>query len=94
MKKLKQASIDKITARYEAKKIEFEAKSLEELKEIFNNQKMSRTDRMALVHVADFKLKQLTVENAKLVESTNTEQPNGNSETTNQEEVQSGVSDN
>jgi len=54
--KLKQADITKMKARYEAKKLEFEALSLDELKEMFATSKMSSTDRHALMMVTNEKL--------------------------------------
>lgn len=63
---MKAKSIDKLTpkdiarirARYESKFEEFSKLSLDELQEIFKN-KMSRTDRDALVNTATIKLKEL-----------------------------------
>ena len=63
--KLSRRSVIKINNRYRNKVEEFKSKSLEELKEMFNTNKMSSTDRQALIHVTDYLLKQRIIENSK-----------------------------
>ena len=53
--KLKQADINKMRARYESKRTEYQALSLEELKELYKT-KMSSTDRHALTMITNEKL--------------------------------------
>lgn len=56
--KLTRKSEAKIRARFNNKLEEFESKSLEELKEMYNTVKMSSTDRFALVNVTQKKLEE------------------------------------
>lgn len=53
--KLKQADINKMRARYESKRTEYQALSLDELKELYKT-KMSSTDRHALTMITNEKL--------------------------------------
>ena len=56
--KLKQEEIDKIHARYELKFEEFKQRSLDDLKIMFNIEKMSSTDKHALVMATQHLLQQ------------------------------------
>lgn len=56
----------KITARYNQMIEHFEKYDLEELKSMFASQKMSSTDRYALIHVVDAKLKIKMAEESKV----------------------------
>ena len=51
--KMKQIDVNKVRARYESKFEEFKLIPLDDLRAIFNNQKMSSTDRHALVMATD-----------------------------------------
>lgn len=53
--KLKQSDINKMRARYESKRLEYQALSLDELKELYKT-KMSSTDRHALTIMTNEKL--------------------------------------
>ena len=55
--KLKQVEVDKIKIRYESKLEEFKLLPLDELKLRFNEQKMSSTDRHALVMATNHLMK-------------------------------------
>lgn len=66
--KLKNADIVKIRRRFDMKKEEYEGKTLEELKEIYNTVKMSSTDRHALVIVTEQKMENEAVLKAEIVE--------------------------
>ncbi len=72
----------KIQARYNAKFDEFKEKSKEELKEIFNTQKMSSTDRKALMDATSYLLweesqEALKMDSSPIIEesSTSEEEP-------------------
>lgn len=66
---------NKINARFDAKLDEFLQLSLDELKTIFNEAKMSKTDRHALVKATDILLKRQITELSKEIgkESNNKE---------------------
>ena len=57
--KLKLIDIQKKQARYDSKFEEFKLLSPEELKKYYTENKMSQTDRFALIHATDFAMKQL-----------------------------------
>lgn len=63
--KLTRRDKSKITARYNQMLEHFEKYDLEELKSMFASQKMSSTDRYALIHVVDVKLQAKMVEESK-----------------------------
>ncbi len=63
--KLKLIDIQKKQARYDAKFEEFKLLSLEELKKYYTENKMSQTDRFALIHATDFVMKNQIVNNIK-----------------------------
>lgn len=81
IKKLTNSDLIKMRARYEAKKLEFDKHTLEELKEIYNTKKMSNTDRTALIHITNNKLKEVVIKNEENVENTNLI-PNGSNDNT------------
>jgi hypothetical protein len=64
MKNLNRKDKLKISNRYNSKIEEFNLKTLDELKELYAN-KMSSTDRYALIHVVDKKLQQKRLEELK-----------------------------
>ncbi len=57
--KLKIQDRVKIQARYNTKFEEFKLLSLDELKKYYNENKMSSTDKQALIHAIDFLMKQI-----------------------------------
>ena len=63
--KLKLIDIQKKQARYDSKFEEFKLLSPEEAKKMYNEIKMSQTDRIALVHATDFVMKNQIVNNVK-----------------------------
>lgn len=64
--KLTRKDKSKITARYNKMLVHFEQFNLEELKSMYTSQKMSSTDRYALIHVVDAKLKIKMAEESKV----------------------------
>lgn len=64
-RKLKEADKAKIMNRYITKCEEFKSLTLEDLKQLYNNTKMSSTDRQALIKIMDFKLKEEVAIKAK-----------------------------
>jgi len=63
--KIKLADRAKMQARFDMKCEEFSTKTLEELRELFRNTKMSSTDKHALIKVVDMKLSSQMVETLK-----------------------------
>lgn len=69
--KIKLADRAKMQARFDMKCEEFNDKSLEELRELFRNTKMSSTDRQALVKTVDMKLSAQMAETLKDIKDDN-----------------------